>query len=55
MKVQSSEAWQGRSVPRRIQELFQSFAIQVLGNCSLAWGAGEGREVRKDLRGLFLA
>jgi hypothetical protein len=26
-----------------------------LGNCSLAWGAREGREVRKDLESLFLA
>ncbi len=41
--------------PLAVQELFQSLAIQVLGNCSLAWGAREGRGVRKDLRRLFLA
>ena len=38
-----------------MQELFQSLAIQVLGNCSLVWGAREGGELRKDLRSLSLA
>jgi hypothetical protein len=56
VKVQSWEAWQGevQSLPA-VQELFQSLALQVLGNCFLAWGAREGGEVRMDLRRLFQA
>ena len=55
MKVRGWAAWQGAMNPARDPHLFQSLALQILGNGSLAWGARESSGVRKNPEELFQA
>ena len=55
MKVQSWEAWQGRSVPKCGPRTVSILSHSGFGQLLLGMGCKGSREVRKDLRRFSLA